>query len=238
MKQAEVLLREILADEEGRVTAAGRGVALTLNDLANIYRATGRVRLAESTWRRSLAIAEDVSGPYHPDVAVLLLSLGDLKSFQREFREAEALLLRARAILERIAPTDPKLGETLCFLATMYADQLQFNKSNATFGQALAILEAAMGPEHTKVGICLNRRARALTAQRRYIEAEADFQRTRIITEKRLGPVHPSSLRNLQDYAGLLRRMNRRQEASTMEQCVKEGLERTDFPATLWTGGK
>jgi tetratricopeptide (TPR) repeat protein len=229
LKQAEALLQEILAREEGSLVAPSLGLAFTLNDLANIYRVSGRVRLSESTWRRSLAIAEEVLGPYHPDVAVVLSSLADLKSFQGKSREAEALLLRARAILEQTAPPDPKLGMTLCFLATTYADQRQFERSTATFGQALALLEKAMGPEHTQVAICLNRRGRALTAQRRYVQAEADFRRTWIITEKYLGPEHVSTLRNLQDYAGLLRRMKRHNEAASVEQRVQEGLERNGF---------
>lgn len=229
IKEAEALLRDILAREEGNSTTVGRGTALTLNDLGNIYRMTGRESLAENAWRRSLTIFEGVSGPHHPDVAVLLFSLGDLKSFQRQFREAEALISRAQAILERVAPADPRLGAALCYLATAYAGQRQFDKSEVKFEQALLILEGSMGPEHTEVAICLNRRARLLTAQKRYVEAEVDFRRAQSITEKHLGPEHLSTLTNLEDYAALLRRMKRPREASLVEHRAKEARERNGF---------
>jgi tetratricopeptide (TPR) repeat protein len=231
IKQAERLLLEVLTREEGNTTNGSRGIALTLNDLGNIYRTTGRASLAENAWRRSLAISEAVSGPHHPDVAVLLLSLGDLKSFQRQFREAESLLLRAQAILELKAPTDPRLGAALCFLATNYADQRRFDKSGVKFEQALTILAGSEGPGYSEVAvaICLNRRARSLTAQKRYVEAEADFRRAQSITEKHLGSEHLSTLRNLSDYAALLRRMKRPAEAALIEHRVKEAKARNGF---------
>ena len=222
MKQAETLLRQVLQQEERGGLTATRGAALTLNDLANVYRLTGRPRQAESAWRRSLSISEAVSGPRHPEVAVLLLSLGDFKSFQGEFREAEVLLLRARAILEPLSPPHSQLGEALCYLASAYAGQNKFDKSNSEFQHALTILKSSLSPEHTEVALCLNRRARSWIAQKRYAEAEADFQVTHTILEKNLGPEHPSTLLNLHDYSALLKRTKRLQEGLAMEQRIKD----------------
>ena len=47
--------------------------------------------------------------------------------------------------------------------------------------------------------------------------AEPLYQRAFDIREKALGPEHPDALRVLEDYAGLLRKMSREDEADALE---------------------
>ncbi len=58
-------------------------------------------------------------------------------------------------------------------------------------------------------------------AQGRYAEAEPLYQRSLTIMEKALGPEHPNVATTLENYAELLRTMNRDAEAKSMEARAK-----------------
>jgi tetratricopeptide (TPR) repeat protein len=53
-------------------------VALSLANLAELYRVQGRYANAEPLFKRSLAINEKAFGPDHPNVALLLNNLASL----------------------------------------------------------------------------------------------------------------------------------------------------------------
>ena len=75
-------------------------MAMSLNNLAELYRAQGRYAEVEPLQKRSLAILEKALGPEHPDVAA---SLENYAGLLREVgRVAEADELAARAELVRI----------------------------------------------------------------------------------------------------------------------------------------
>jgi len=52
-------------------------VAMSLNNLAELYRTQGQYAQAEPLYKRSLAIWEKALGPDHPDVAMSLNNLGE-----------------------------------------------------------------------------------------------------------------------------------------------------------------
>ena len=57
--------------------------------------------------------------------------------------------------------------------------------------------------------------------QGRYNEAEPFYKRSLAIREKALGPAHPNVAKGLENYAALLRKMNRDAEAKNMEARAK-----------------
>jgi tetratricopeptide (TPR) repeat protein len=52
-------------------------VALSLDNLARLYRTQGKYAQAEPLYKRSLAISEKALGPNHPDVAASLNNLAE-----------------------------------------------------------------------------------------------------------------------------------------------------------------
>jgi Tetratricopeptide repeat len=64
-------------------------------------------------------------------------------------------------------------------------------------------------------------------ALRMYAEAESLFKRALAIREKALGPGHPNVAIVLENYAALLRSVNRGAEADKLETRVKEIREKT-----------
>ncbi len=73
-------------------------MALSLNFLADIYRAQGQYAQAEPLYKRALAIVEKALGPDHPSVAASLENLAALYRATKRDEEAETLEQRAARI--------------------------------------------------------------------------------------------------------------------------------------------
>ena len=76
-------------------------MAIRLNNLAQLLKATNRLAEAEPLMRRALAIDEQSYGPDHPDVATDLNNLAQLLQDTNRLAEAEPLMRRALAIDEQ-----------------------------------------------------------------------------------------------------------------------------------------
>ena len=97
--EAEPLYKRSLAIMEKALGPDHPMVALSLNNLALLYRAMDRFAEAESLcYKRSLAIMEKALGPDHPDVATSLENLALLYRAIKREKEAEELEARAARI--------------------------------------------------------------------------------------------------------------------------------------------
>ena len=73
-------------------------MALSLDHLADLYRAQGRYDEAEPLYRRALKISEKALGPEHPQVGLILEGYAHLLLNKRCFREAKEVGKRAISI--------------------------------------------------------------------------------------------------------------------------------------------
>ena len=73
-------------------------MALSLNNLADLYSAQGKYTDAEPLYKRSLKINEKALGPDHPDVATVLENMVELYKYMGSQEEARRLEERAKAI--------------------------------------------------------------------------------------------------------------------------------------------
>ena len=93
-------MRRALAIDEASHGPDHPNVAIRLNNLASLLRATNRLAEAEPLMRRALAIDEASYGPDHPNVAIRLNNLASLLQDTNRLAEAEPLMRRALAIDE------------------------------------------------------------------------------------------------------------------------------------------
>lgn len=108
---AEPLLRRALAIQNKSLGADHPETASTMNNLANVLLATGRLTLAEQTQRRALRVLEDALGSGHPRVAVSCSNLADILRARRDFVGAERYYRRALAIDEKAyGPDHPEVA--------------------------------------------------------------------------------------------------------------------------------
>ncbi len=73
------------------------------------------------------------------------------------------------------------------------------------------------GPEDPRLAMIFSNLAALYRAQGQYAKAEPLYQRAVAIMEKALGTDHPNVATSLENYAELLRNMNRETEAARME---------------------
>jgi tetratricopeptide (TPR) repeat protein len=178
-----------------------RRLALSLNGLAALYHATGRLREAEPLYRRSLAIWERLSERL--EGATLLNNLARLCLDLEKYDEVEQFSKRALTISEGVSPQHPEVARSLNNLADIHAIQGHYAQAEPLYRQALTILEEAFGPEHPEVAYALSHLGNLCFRQARYAEAEALHRRAIAIVQKNPGKrdsVLASSL-NLADLA-------------------------------------
>ena len=113
-RSAEPPFRRALALQEQGLGPEHRDVAISLNNLAALYRAQGRYAEAEPFFHRALAIHEKVLGPEHPQVAAGLNNRAEFYRDQSRYGEAEPLSQRALAIREKaLGPEHPQVATSL-----------------------------------------------------------------------------------------------------------------------------
>ena len=191
---AEPLYRRALAIDERSFGPEHPNVATSLNNLAQLLKATNRLAEAEPLYRRALAIDETSFGPEHPNVARDLNNLAQLLQATNRLAEAEPLMRRALAIDETsFGPEHPEVATDLNNLAGLLQATNRLAEAEPLYRRALAIDETSFGPEHPKVAIRLNNLAQLLQATNRLAEAEPLMRRALAIVETTFGPEHPST---------------------------------------------
>src|SRR3954465_1417152 len=115
-----------------------------LNNVALIYRKTGRQKAAEPYYLHALDIYEKQLGPEHPDGASVLNNLAVFYTNARRFAEAEKTHLRALAIREKFhPPTHPDIAQSKCNLAVVYHSNGDYARASELYRASIKTWEAA-----------------------------------------------------------------------------------------------
>lgn len=115
-----------------------------LNNVALIFRKSGRQKAAEPYYLHALQIYEKQLGPEHADVASVLNNLGVFYTNERRFTEAEKTHLRALAIREKVhPPTHPDIAQSKCNLAVVYHSRGDYTRAAELYRASLQSWEEA-----------------------------------------------------------------------------------------------
>jgi tetratricopeptide (TPR) repeat protein len=221
-KQAEVLYRRALAIREQSVGPEHPDMAQSLNNLAYLYMARGDYLQANVLYQRALIIYERVLSPEHPEIAKMLNNLAYLSRQQGQYNLAETLYQRALTIHERMRGAEhPETANVLNNLGWLYHLMKNDERAEPLLRRALRIREQVLGPEHPDTAGSLNCLAELLTHQQQYDLAEPLFQRALAIRQQAFGPGHPGVVLVLENYATLLKSMNRIEEAIILQQTIQ-----------------
>ncbi len=137
---------------------------------------------------------------------------------QDKLAEAEPLLQRSLAIWQKVfGPEHPNVAQSLSLLAVLYNAQEKYEEAERLFQQALAIWEAVWekNPEASHGFAAMNGMSFNLAMLFML------YERWLPIAEKALGSEHPDVAQVLENYAVLLRKMRREDEAEEMEVRAK-----------------
>ncbi len=194
-----------------------------LNNLAVLYRATGRYPEAEPLFKRALEIDEKALGKDNPNVANWLNNLATLYYDQGKYAEAEPLYKRALEIDEKALGKDhASVGIRLNNLAELYRETGRYKVAEPLYKRALEIGEQTLGKDHPKVASRLNNLAEMYRETGRNAEAEPLYKRALEIWEKTLRKDHPTMAYSLNGLAILYKTTGRHAEA---EPLYKRALE-------------
>jgi tetratricopeptide (TPR) repeat protein len=115
-----------------------------LNNVALIFRKSGRQKAAEPYYLHALQIYENHLGQEHADVASVLNNLGVFYTNERRFSEAEKAHLRALAIREKVHPaTHPDIAQSKCNLAVVYHSRGDYTRAAELYRASLKTWEDA-----------------------------------------------------------------------------------------------
>jgi tetratricopeptide (TPR) repeat protein/CHAT domain-containing protein len=215
--EAIPLAQRALANRENALGPNHLSVAVSLNNLAELYRVQGRYADAEPLYKRSLAIVERAMGADHRDVATLANNLALLYDHQGRYVDAEPLYKRSLAIGEKaLGPDHPQVAMLLNNLALLYDHQGRYADAEPLYKRSLAISEKALGPDHPQIALLLNNLALLYDNRGRYADAEPLYKRSLAIGERALGPDHPDVATSLNNLAEVYRREGRYADAEPL----------------------
>jgi tetratricopeptide (TPR) repeat protein len=226
--EAEALYEQVRAVRERR-DPDGLPLAETYRNLGLLYRDLGRQQEAEAFLNKEKEILERSSLPEEKKKVELARNLANLALVyrsQKRYTEAEKLYLQALPGLsvggDSIAWAHNGLG-IACLETGRYA------KAEEYFNRAEAEFKEAVGTEdHPYVAWVLTNKAHLLYRQQRYEEAESLLRRVITIWTAKLGPTHPDVIQSLRNYATLLRKMHRDEDAEKQEGLARSLAARSE----------
>ena len=143
---------------------------------------------AMNQWGIAYKIRKQVLGDNHPDVAILLNNMANLKWNTGDYDESERLYRDAIDIWkESLGPDHPDIALSIDGLATLCWSEGRYSEAESLFLNALEIREKAYGPNHEEVATTLNNLAILYDDQGKYDKTEKMYLRALDIWEKTLG---------------------------------------------------
>jgi tetratricopeptide (TPR) repeat protein len=131
--------------------------------------------------------------------------------------EVELDLLR-----QMVGHEHPSVADLLTQLADLYCRLRLYSKMEPILIEALRIREACCGADHLSVSTELKNLARLYLAQERFAIAEPLFKRALSIRERVFGRDHMRVADLEEQYASLLRKTNRSEQAEQLERHVSK----------------
>jgi tetratricopeptide (TPR) repeat protein len=239
--EAETLHKRALAIIEKVFGVDHPETAVTLFAQAGHYRTQGKYAEAEAFYKRALAIWEKDKAADNIFIPISLGDLADIYKAQGKYDEAEAFYKRALALWEKISGADDQdIVPFLNKLAGLYYSQGKYAEAEPLYKRALAIREKFFAAAHPETASARDNLAELYSAQGKYAEAEPLYKRNLEIAEMMLYPGHgpftnfamaiaetlysrgPNVAHFFENYAKLLRKMNREAEAVKLEARAKE----------------
>ncbi|MCI0349908.1 MAG: TonB family protein [Acidobacteriales bacterium] len=132
--------------------------------------------------------------------------------------QAQQLYEKALSEAQKFGPKDPRLDKTLVAMETLYEGQRNWPKAESYCRQLVSTRERSLGPDHLGYAQTVNNLAVLLALQSKNAESEQNYKKALKIVENALGTENRYTAMILENYAPLLRKLNRTAEAEKVEQ--------------------
>ncbi len=231
--EAETAYRDMIAAQAQRLGEDHHVVVGSMTDLARLLESLERYDEAEALHRDGMARYRSSLGEDHYTIGWKHLHLGRLYRKQdrqedaaREFAAAEPYqepFLAAEAA--QLGADSPGFAQRLMDTAWVYRNEIgDLDKARSYAERALALLEAAYGPDDPRLLEPLGALGDAIEAQGAYAEGIAVHRRIVALTERREGRESPALIEPLKKLAFALNDGNQPREA---DRQIERALEIT-----------
>jgi CHAT domain-containing protein len=147
--RALALARQVLEARKELLGKRGPLYALSLDNVAALYRLTGKGPEAVPPAREALAIRKEDMGDKHPDSIAALQRLAGLYGSLGNYREVLPLRQQLLAIhRQTVGEQHPLYASSLHSLAVAYKNLSEYKTAVPLFTQALALRKALSGEKH------------------------------------------------------------------------------------------
>lgn len=210
--------RDIAEARDAFATLGDSALARATFDLAVVVHRSGDFERAIPLFEEAIAFYRDRPGA-NEEAAFGLETIGQIRSAQRRFGEAEPLFREALAIRKKLtAGDDDYTAADLIALARVLRDTDHLDAAEPVALEGLEMWRRIHRDPHTEVATAAHTYARILIALGRYSEAEAYLNEALSTRRSLLGGEHPSLIVPTLDLADLLVKTNRLDESEARHQ--------------------
>ena len=214
-QQAEKFCKQALYIQEQHFGEIHPLVASTLTMLAKIYQGQNTLDQAKEINMRALRIRETTSGEDHPQVAAIVNNLAAIYHTEGKYRTAEPLIARSLRIHEQSLGQDhPYIAYSLNNLAENFFLQGNYVQAELYYRKALVVRENNLGTNHPHTASIYFNLSKLYSILERYQEAELFCSKAVSIRQRAFGFDHPTVISTLEQYALLLRKLNKESEVN------------------------
>jgi len=192
-------------------------LAASFNNLAGLYRATGRYSEAEPLYQQALQLRKRLLGENHPAYATSLNNLAGIYKSTGQYSKAELLYQQALELRKRLlGENHADVVASLNNLALLYDEQGRYDEAEPLYLRSLEIAKGLLGENHPSVALILNNLALLYYHQGRYSEAEPLSQQAIELDKQFLGEENPDVATDLHNLGLIYRAQGRYNEAESL----------------------
>jgi tetratricopeptide (TPR) repeat protein len=211
-------------------------IASSLNNLAMVLSATGRVVEADRLYSESLAMDRKLRSGDHPNIASTMSNLGIARANRGRYAEAEELQREALAMWKRLVGTEHSaVARTMNNLAFVLRPQGKLDEAEALYRQSIEIERRIRGEESIRLAGVMDNLGLVLLDQGKIEEAERTHRHAYEIRLESFGAAHVDTLLSLFHIAGVIMQLNRHPEAAGLLTTALQGMRQAEQPADRHT---
>jgi tetratricopeptide (TPR) repeat protein len=186
-----------------------------LTSLGQILKGLGKFGQAEDLCQGALQILQRTQGADKVDLATAYQNVAVIQTLRGHPRKALATIDLALATWSQVPPPQhPSVVYALCTKMKVYAKLKAFRQGEELMPHLLALGESVFGHNHPVRVLLLNNAAVFYVAEKKYGDAEPLLREAADIARHQLAAGHPITRKTLLNYAYVLAKLNRKDEAA------------------------
>jgi serine/threonine-protein kinase len=192
--------------------------------LGGLYQKLGKFARADSLLRQSLALRKRLFGEDHPEVALSLVALGNLRDAQAEYDSAEAFAIAGLGMLKRhLPPEHQSVRKATATLGRILDDKGDYDRAIAVLEEAVR-LELAQGTPTADLSVAMSELANVHFYAGHFAISDTLNRRVLDIDRRLYGAMHPHIADDLMNLGAIQMEF---QNFAESERFNREALEIT-----------